>query len=659
MMRSNKNIIILIDLLIVILIFGFVNYNKFGYIIPKDIYLLLFLIHLSYWIVISIYYNKFSLTLSLPFQAIVKTILWSATISLFAIVSTVALTELREISRQFILGITIIPMFLELFIIGIFQFIIPNPISQTIEKQRTPYNHTSLLVNNKLIVLGTFLLITIYFIMVKIKSGSFYIYPWSERILLLLFASWLISLILTKKYVVNISTNIYYRITPFVKSGIIMFLISAGIFYFFRTKLIPRFLLFGTILAFISCEIIIQIFYFYLNTEKGAGIDNLGITKKRKSDSIWNIREITNYNNDDSDKLHENINFNLAFSQISSFPNKEEVIAFIQDKLHNENIKQTSSTIISTTHINNIEILNNSSRKLLWNLHQVNDIRRLNQYLILCHKKILSEGFLVGYLLPLETTYTRLRNKMPKLIFSILYPIHFIVYRVIPKIPKINRLYFIITKGHNRSISKYELFGRLNFCGFEIIGDQYIEDRLYFVVKKVKTISHDNNPSYHPIVKLNRVGLNNNLITIHKFRTMYPYSEYLQKDIYEDNKLDSSGKFKNDPRITSWGKIFRKYWIDELPQLYDWIQGRLNLVGVRAISEHYFSLYPRDLQEYRTKFKPGIIPPYYADMPDNLDEIFTSEWNYLKQKEKAPIKTDIKYALLAINNIILKGARSN
>ncbi len=45
-------------------------------------------------------------------------------------------------------------------------------------------------------------------------------------------------------------------------------------------------------------------------------------------------------------------------------------------------------------------------------------------------------------------------------------------------------------------------------------------------------------------------------------------------------------------------------------------------------------------------------------MPNNLEEIFNSEWKYLKQKEKFPIKTDIKYALLAMKNIIFKGARS-
>ena len=56
-------------------------------------------------------------------------------------------------------------------------------------------------------------------------------------------------------------------------------------------------------------------------------------------------------------------------------------------------------------------------------------------------------------------------------------------------------------------------------------------------------------------------------------------------------------------------------------------------------------------------FKPGLIPPYYADLPKSFDEIIESERNYLKEKESSPIITDINYFLRAMSNIFL-GARS-
>jgi len=47
-----------------------------------------------------------------------------------------------------------------------------------------------------------------------------------------------------------------------------------------------------------------------------------------------------------------------------------------------------------------------------------------------------------------------------------------------------------------------------------------------------------------------------------------------------------------------------------------------------------------------------------VDMPKTMEEIVASEMKYLKQYEKAPFKTDIKYFFKAFNNIIFKKARS-
>ena len=139
---------------------------------------------------------------------------------------------------------------------------------------------------------------------------------------------------------------------------------------------------------------------------------------------------------------------------------------------------------------------------------------------------------------------------------------------------------------------------------------------------------------------------------------MYPFSEFIQKDVFEENNLDASGKFLNDFRITSWGRILRKYFIDEIPQIYNWLRSDINLVGVRAISKHYYNLYPKELQELRINFKPGLIPPYYADMPTTFDEIVESEVRYLQKKKEKPIITNMIYFVKALINIIFSGARS-
>jgi len=110
--------------------------------------------------------------------------------------------------------------------------------------------------------------------------------------------------------------------------------------------------------------------------------------------------------------------------------------------------------------------------------------------------------------------------------------------------------------------------------------------------------------------------------------------------------------------MTSWGKIFRKLWIDELPQIINWFRGEVSLVGVRALSQHFFDLYPEDVKQLRIQFKPGLVPPYYADMPKSFDEIVESEIRYLLQKMEKPFITDINYFYKAFYNIIFRHARS-
>ncbi|MEX2567706.1 MAG: hypothetical protein WD431_17295 [Cyclobacteriaceae bacterium] len=82
------------------------------------------------------------------------------------------------------------------------------------------------------------------------------------------------------------------------------------------------------------------------------------------------------------------------------------------------------------------------------------------------------------------------------------------------------------------------------------------------------------------------------------------------------------------------------------------------IVGVRPLSQHYFDLYPEDLQKLRTRVKPGLVPPFYADMPQTFEEITESERQYLYAYLKNPILTDIRYFFKAFFNIFFKGARS-
>jgi len=316
------------------------------------------------------------------------------------------------------------------------------------------------------------------------------------------------------------------------------------------------------------------------------------------------------------------------------------------------------TVIVSTTSRFNIKVYPVGVYHTLANLEKINDIKHLNKFFETANDLLLQGGIFIGCAETKGLRKKRILKKFPPILNYIYYTLDFILKRVFPKLSFTKKIYFFITKGKNRVLSRAEILGRLYSCGFEVVDEQFINNLLFFAVKKVKKPVYDYHPTYGLLVRMNRVGKNGKLIGVYKFRTMHPYSEYLQEYIYKVNLLDEGGKFKNDFRVTTLGKFMRKFWIDELPMIYNVLKGDLKLFGVRPLSNHYFSLYPKDFQNTRIKYKPGLVPPFYKDMPKTLDEVVNSEMEYIRQYDKHPLTTDFKYFFLAWHNILFKKARS-
>jgi lipopolysaccharide/colanic/teichoic acid biosynthesis glycosyltransferase len=207
-------------------------------------------------------------------------------------------------------------------------------------------------------------------------------------------------------------------------------------------------------------------------------------------------------------------------------------------------------------------------------------------------------------------------------------------------------------------ISRAEALGRFTRGGFRIRQESFIGNKLCIESKKTGDPLPKNENIYGPLIALPRVGKNGEIIKVYKLRTMHPYSEYIQDYVYRLHDLQNGGKFKNDFRITSWGAVCRTIWLDELPMLINWLKGDMKLVGVRPLSHQYFELYKKEVQERRIKYKPGLIPPYYADMPEDLENIQASEMKYLDSYDRHPFLTDFKYFWKSWWNILFHHARS-
>ena len=289
---------------------------------------------------------------------------------------------------------------------------------------------------------------------------------------------------------------------------------------------------------------------------------------------------------------------------------------------------------------------------------RLNTFPYINKFFEAVNSKLPIGGIFITKVETNDLRKIRLMEKYPPVVNKMYYTSDFFLKRVFPKLPVTQQLYYYFTKGRNRVLSKTEVLGRLYSCGFKIIEERYIGNRLYIVTEKFKEPVFDDDPSYGVVYPMRRVGKGGKIINVHKFRTMYAYSEYLQEYVYEKNSLDAGGKFKDDFRVSRVGKLLRRYWIDELPMVINVLKGDLKIVGVRPLSRHYLSLYTPELQTLRKKFKPGLIPPYYVDLPKTMEEIMDSEMRYLKSYEKSPLWTDVKYFFLVFYTILFKRARS-
>lgn len=324
------------------------------------------------------------------------------------------------------------------------------------------------------------------------------------------------------------------------------------------------------------------------------------------------------------------------------------------------NLYSSNTFTLRSSELYNIQKLQNYRYDTLINFMPLNQIRGVNKLFATVNDKLPDDGIWICCYEPQSVTKRNILNRY-SLVVSWLYYIAFFLYkRVMPKLFMTSRLYFDITEGKNRVLSKAEVLGRLCYCGFEIVAERKIGDLNYVVARRKYRPQIIEKRVYGIFVKLNRVGKNGKMFNVYKLRTMHPYSEFLQAYIYEKYSLQEGGKFNHDIRISTLGRIARKYWLDELPMLFNLLKGDMKLVGVRPISQHYFSLYTKELQDKRTRHTPGLLPPFYADMPKTLEEIEASEMRYLTMcEEKGTLRTDFIYFWKIVFTIIFKRARSH
>jgi len=130
-----------------------------------------------------------------------------------------------------------------------------------------------------------------------------------------------------------------------------------------------------------------------------------------------------------------------------------------------------------------------------------------------------------------------------------------------------------------------------------------------------------------------RAGLFGRPITIRKFRTMRVGADREREALW--SKSETSGpafKIAADPRVTPLGRILRRFSLDELPQLFDVLRGRLSLVGPRPAGLDELARY-EDRHRLRLTVRPGVTGLWQVRrrLDDDFEQRINDDLEYIKR----------------------------
>ncbi len=142
------------------------------------------------------------------------------------------------------------------------------------------------------------------------------------------------------------------------------------------------------------------------------------------------------------------------------------------------------------------------------------------------------------------------------------------------------------------------------------------------------------------IFKQLRPGLNGEIFTMYKFRTM------------TEEKDDNGNLLPDSTRLTKFGRMLRSTSIDELPELYNILKGDMSIIGPRPLLTQYLPLYD-DQQKRRHNVRPGLTG--YAQINGRNSISWEEKFNLdVKYVDNISFLCDLRIILITIKKVFIR-----
>lgn len=129
-------------------------------------------------------------------------------------------------------------------------------------------------------------------------------------------------------------------------------------------------------------------------------------------------------------------------------------------------------------------------------------ISHLNKLLNTVNEGLPQGGYLLCHTRTAALKRQLIMKSCPWGINYMVFTLHFLWHRVMPKLRLTKRLYFAVTKGKRRTFNRVEVLGRLYRAGFEVVNEEYRHGQLYVLARKVKDPIWNDTPSGGLLIKL-------------------------------------------------------------------------------------------------------------------------------------------------------------